>query len=196
MTPAITLLQNRRARGLLPSCAGHVWLASIVALAVVLVGADAASAAILKRVGPADLQAESIVAGADGNLWLGGEGAITRMTPAGVVTTFDAGSAESSDLQLAAGPDGNVWFTDFGANLVGRITPLGMVTKFSAGIPPRSGPLDIAAGPDGNMWFTEPSIGRVARVTPLGLITQFSAGIIPRSGLSGITGGPRLSEVS
>ena len=190
MTPAITLLQNWRARGLLPSCARHVWLASIVALAVVLAGADAASAAILKRVGPADVEAESIVAGADGNLWLGGEDVITRMTPAGVVTTYDAGSAASTGLQLAAGPDGNVWFTDFGANLVGRITPLGMVTKFSAGIPPRSGPLDIAAGPDGNMWFTEPTIGRVARVTPLGLITQFSAGISPRSGLSGITGGP------
>src|ERR1700712_2622650 len=112
------------------------------------------------------------------------------MTRGGVATTCRAGSAGSQGLQIAAGPDANVWFTDFGANLVGRITLSGKVTKFSAGIPPHSGPLDIAAGPDGNVWFTEPTIGRVARITSAGLVTQFSAGITPHSGLSGITGGP------
>ena len=135
-----------------------------------------------------DLQPQTIAAGADGNLWFDGDGAIGRMTPTGDVTRFEDG-IDGSDLRVAAGPDGNIWFSDFDNDRVGRITPSGKVVMFSAGITRGSGPFDITAGPDGNVWFTEPTIGRVARITPRGEVTEFAAGITPRSGLSAITTG-------
>ena len=52
-----------------------------------------------------------------------------------MVTEFSAGiSAKAEPFSITAGPDGNLWFTEWGANRIGRITPSGVVTEFSAGI--------------------------------------------------------------
>jgi streptogramin lyase len=50
-----------------------------------------------------------IVAGSDGNIWFSGSGlAVTRITPAGQVTSF--GAAGGADiLDIVAGPDGGIW---------------------------------------------------------------------------------------
>ena len=48
-----------------------------------------------------------------------------------VVTEFSAGA---DAFAITAGPDGNLWFTETGANGIGRITPAGVVTEFSPGI--------------------------------------------------------------
>ena len=86
-----------------------------------------------------------------------------------------AGPVLASPADIAAGSDGNMWFTEPGANRIGRITPTGVVTEFSAGISRRSLPLGIAAGPDGNLWFTETGFcseegcvggNRIGRITP------------------------------
>jgi hypothetical protein len=58
---------------------------------------------------------------------------------------------------IVQGPDGSLWFTETGADEIGRMTPAGALTEFplpavaepagSTGPPP--GPTAIAAGPDG-----------------------------------------------
>jgi streptogramin lyase len=105
------------------------------------------------------LQPFEIVAGADGNLWFNQphpsapQGEIGRITPSGalMLVTLPNGGRPSG---VALGPDGNVWFTDSGANTVGRITPAGVLRQFA--LPTRSAmPYGIAAGADGRMWFAE-----------------------------------------
>ena len=87
---------------------------------------------------------------------------------------------------IAAGPDGNLWFTEGGANKIGRITPAGVITEFP--VPADTGP-GIVAGPDGNLWFVEQNGNRIGRITPEGFVTEFP---VPTSASapSGIAAGP------
>src|SRR5260370_769374 len=63
---------------------------------------------------------------------------------------------------MAAGRDGNLWFTESGANKIGRITPAGAVTEFA--VPTgNSQPEGITAGPDGSIWFTESNASKIGR---------------------------------
>lgn len=106
------------------------------------------------------------------------------------ITEFDTGLAPVSEPRnLTRGPDGNVWFTESGADRIGRVTPYGEVTEFSAGITHGSLPWDIATGPDGNLWFTETDGQRIGRITPEGAVTEFPAGVESRSP-RGIAAGP------
>jgi streptogramin lyase len=134
-----------------------------------------------------------IVAGPDGNLWFTQPNAnasrIGRITPAGVVTTFQLATG-TRPYGITVGPDGNLWFTQRGNHAIGRITPTGTVTEFSAGITPGSTPLAITTGADGNLWFTEFEGDRIGRITPTGTVTEFSGGITPGSAPYGITAGP------
>jgi streptogramin lyase len=145
---------------------------SLVAGPIAAVGADAIGTVRIYKSGVQS--PEQITAGPDGNLWFTSisNSTISRMTPAGAVTTF-SGPGIVSPFDITAGPDGNVWFTNRGASSVGRITPSGVVTAF----PVDPGPFGITAGPDGNLWFTtgislanDPSIGRI---TPAGVVTMF-----------------------
>jgi streptogramin lyase len=124
---------------------------------------------------PADLS--SIVAGPDGNLWFteGQSNRIGRITPTGVITEFSSGITNGVNQftglpnfpepdGIAAGPNGNLWFTEFGADRVGRITPSGVVTEFGAGIGAAAQSIGITAGPDGNLWFAEYAGHRIGRV--------------------------------
>ncbi len=89
---------------------------------------------------------------------------------------------------IAAGPDGNLWFTEFGANKIGKITPAGVVTEY--GIPTaNSQPFGITAGPDGNLWFTELNANRIGKITPGGVVTEYVIPT-PNSQPFAITAGP------
>src|SRR5262249_51228760 len=60
----------------------------------------------------------------------------------------------STPTGIASGSDGALWFTEAGANKIGRITTTGVIAEFvipTAG----SNPQGIASGPDGALWFTE-----------------------------------------
>jgi len=115
----------------------------------------------------------AIVAGPDGNLWFTQsttsgsplKGAIGRITPNGVITTF-ALPEGSRAYGLAAGPDRNIWFTDSGGNTVGRISTAGAIRQFALSRR-NAQPIAITAGPDGRMWFTEGSwIGSIGVTVP------------------------------
>jgi virginiamycin B lyase len=87
-----------------------------------------------------------------------------RSTPA-AVTEFPLATATPAPQGITAGPDGNLWYTDPGANKVGRLTPAGAITEFT--LPTAaSDPRGIAAGPDGALWFAEFGTDRIGRIDP------------------------------
>ena len=61
---------------------------------------------------------------------------IGKITPAGVITEYPAGSVPgSSPWGIAAGPDGNIWFTEVYSHKIGKLDPdTGDVTHYSDGI--------------------------------------------------------------
>jgi virginiamycin B lyase len=67
---------------------------------------------------------------------------------------------------IAAGPDGALWFTEWGANGVGRIDPSGAIERQPL---PTAGsePHGLAVGADGAVWVALER-GALARVTPPG----------------------------
>jgi streptogramin lyase len=106
-----------------------------------------------------------ITVGPDGNLWFSetNNGAVGRVTPAGAVTEFAAGSG----FGIAAGPDGNLWTTLSFADALARTTTGGLTgPPFPVGSQPRS----IVAGPDGNLWFTEYAATKIGVVNPAGTL--------------------------
>jgi len=80
------------------------------------------------------------------------------------------------------GPDGALWFTELGANKIGRITTQGAITSF---VVPAfdDGPNGITNGPDGALWFTDGN--GAARITTGGTVTHEWTG---NSGFGIITG--------
>jgi virginiamycin B lyase len=126
-------------------------------------------------------EATSVVAGSDGNLWVGLiEGRIARVTMAGVVTYFTLGYSTplpgiGGPYSLALGPDGNVWYALPTLDVVGKITPDGAVTNY-----PTLGlsPFAIGPGSDGELWFVgngAVSGGVAARMTTQGNLQAFGA---------------------
>lgn len=129
-----------------------------------------------------------ISSGPDGNLWITqanpefGQGAITRLTPAGNVTQF---AWDGYPWEIVFGPDGNLWFTEAEPpNRIGRITTAGVRTEFR--LPSGGYSLGIATGSDGNLWVTQVNPGRIGRMTPSGNLTQFAVPFPPGA----ITTGP------
>src|SRR5712692_4088413 len=91
----------------------------------------------------------------------------------------------SSPSAIALGGDGAQWFTEEGANRVGRIAPDGTLTEYPVPTA-NAGLAGIASGPDGNIWFTETKGNKVARLVPAtGQMTEFAAG----TGVGGIVAG-------
>jgi virginiamycin B lyase len=126
-----------------------------------------------------------LTVGPDGNVWVvhqefvGGDGAINRVTASGQVTEL----LWSGAYRITTGPDGNLWFTDLFRD-IGRMTPAGQVTYFST--PQSPSPMDISIGSDGNVWFTYFQLTRVGRITPAGVVTELE---VPAF-LNRVTSGP------
>ncbi|MEO8605164.1 MAG: hypothetical protein ABI629_21530 [bacterium] len=55
---------------------------------------------------------------------------VARITTAGVVTELGTPSPGSVPLYITLGPDGAMWFSESGANRLGRIARDGRITKF------------------------------------------------------------------
>ena len=61
-------------------------------------------------------------------LWCAG---LVGVAGAATITEFAILTASSNPTAITAGPDGALWFTERGANKIGRITPAGIITEFS-----------------------------------------------------------------
>jgi virginiamycin B lyase len=117
----------------------------------------------------------------------GGPPAIGQLTAEGAMTEFPLPTTQanpmgvpdmgSSPLAITAGPDDALWFTEAGADQIGRITAEGIITEYP--LPSRSrmhaNPEGITAGPDGAVWFTEALANQLGRIGPAsGAITEFT----------------------
>ena len=139
----------------------------------------------------ASSQPNGITVGPDGAIWFTEDNfytspAIGRITTAGVITQYPAGSAQYG---IAAGPDGALWFTEDPGDKIGRMTTGGVFTEY----PVPSGasqPLGIVGGPDGALWFTEQNTNKVGRITTAGAATEFTVTTPNDIGPRGITVGP------
>lgn len=118
--------------------------------------------------------------GPDGNIWAAGAvaGAIVRITPQNVQTSFVVPTPYSFPQEIVAGKDGAMWFTETSGNNIGRITTSGKITEYP--IPTQwADPLGIACGPDGTIWFAESGQNQIGKLDPAtGTITEF---VIPGS---------------
>ncbi len=83
---------------------------------------------------------------------------------AGTITEFPVPIAGSEPWGITLGPDGKMWFTDPGANKIGRITTSGTVTEFLLPSGGGSFPQRIASGRGNKVWFTE-EIAKIGRIT-------------------------------
>jgi uncharacterized protein (TIGR03437 family) len=87
-------------------------------------------------------------------------------------TEYPLGTAMSQPSGIAAGPDGALWFTESGANQIGRITTAGTITEYR--VPTAaSEPTGITKGPDGALWFAEYGAKKIGRVTVAGVVTEY-----------------------
>src|ERR1051326_1626975 len=93
-----------------------------------------------------------------------GISAAATLCPAQIaITEYPVTTSGSLPYGITAGPDGNIWFTENGANKIGKITPNGVVTEYpipTAG----SSPTDITAGSDNALWFTEYNGQQIGRI--------------------------------
>ena len=108
-----------------------------------------------------------------------GPPAIGRITPDGTMAEFAVPTAGGNGLivpgsetlprGIMTGPDGAMWFTESGANQIGRITADGVITEYP--IPGRetekSWPTGPVPGPDGALWFYDTYAGTLGRIDPV-----------------------------
>ena len=113
----------------------------------------------------------------------------------GSLSEFVLPASQSVPEGITMGPDGALWFTEYGANSIGRITPGGKITTYP--LPTfDANPQSITVGPDGALWFTEWYANKIGRITTSGSIREFSlptCGSCPggkRLGPYGIAKGP------
>jgi virginiamycin B lyase len=123
---------------------------------------------------PRLFDAGPIVRGPDGNVWIGetpntlASGRIARVTPLGVISTFDVGG-QGGPSTLGSG-GGSIWFS--GAGYVGKMHTDGTFVK----LPLQPGTCvghAIVEGPDRNMWFTDPCSKSIGRITQAGVVAEF-----------------------
>ena len=90
----------------------------------------------------------------------------------GAVSEFPTAPG-SRPLAIAAGADGGLWFTEIGANKIGRMTTDGVLTGEWTVPTPNSQPDGIAIGPDGSVWFAEVIGNKIGRLRPDRTITEY-----------------------
>jgi virginiamycin B lyase len=79
----------------------------------------------------------------------------------------------SRPLAIVTGRDGALWFTENGANRIGRMTSAGVLTDEWTVPTPNSQPDGIAIGPDGSVWFAEVLGNKIGRLRPDRAIVEY-----------------------
>jgi len=163
-------------------------LAGIALTGVQPVGAVRANAVVAPTLGTAtvtvpmqSMQFSDTTLGPDGNLWATGweqtnNGQlkrIWRITPTGVVTTFNA-SACTTSSSITSGSDGNLWFI-CSTNSVAKITPSGTISTVTVTVGEYVWGSSIDTGSDGNLWIVPAAMNnrKTTRLTTAGVATIF-----------------------
>jgi virginiamycin B lyase len=90
-----------------------------------------------------------------------------RCLPSTVTELPALPTTSAAPTGITSAPDGSLWFTERGANQLGRLSPSGVLTEYA--VPTAaSAPEQIAASPDGFVWFTERYGRKIGRVSEAG----------------------------
>jgi virginiamycin B lyase len=150
----------------------------IAALALLLVGATAASAS--QRLTTYTLPAEfalpnDMTVGPDGATWVTDSslGRIWRIAPNGKIRFYELGQMPGA-ITVA---DGSLWVADAGGDAIHRVETDGSATSYP--LDANSFPTSIELGPDGALWFTEGRDDEIGRITLDGEVTEYP---IPTAG--------------
>jgi streptogramin lyase len=132
-----------------------------------------------------------ITIGPDGRLWFTESNDTIGSSSIGAITTGGGVSHYAlpalSDPSGITSTGGALWFTEFGANVIGRISTTGVIAPPSPG---GNQPSGIAAGSDGALWFTETAGNAIGRITTAGSLTNEFAVPTPNSAPGDIAAGP------
>lgn len=102
--------------------------------------------------------------------------------PVAAVRQFRLPTPGAEPVDVVAGPDGSIWFTEFGADKVGRISASGVLSEYR--VPQvHAEPYQLAVGPGGVIWFTEWLTGKVGRISPGGRVAQVA---LPKGSAGGL----------
>ena len=120
-----------------------------------------------------------IAAAPDGSVWYTdmGRNVVSRMTPAGAVSSVAIDTPIVRLGRLAVAPDGAAWFAEATSYSITRAKD-GALTRY----PFRSflgGPYGVAVAPDGAVWATLQAGNQLLRIAPEGSIEAFN---LPRPG--------------
>ncbi len=169
----------------------HLWVTlSPAAIGRFSTGGDFTAFPIPSVFGGTHSYPYSITKGPDAALWFIANDAgrhIVRIDSTGKMQGHPV-PAGSRPEWLTLGSDGALWFTDAGANKIGRMSATGAVTEFSVPTP-NAGLTGICQGPDGKLWFLEDAANKVGTVTTAGSFHEYAIPT-PYSGAFGIVAGP------
>jgi RHS repeat-associated protein len=141
---------------------------------------------------------QSLVAGADGNVWVAEAGSkeLAAFTPTGGLVR--AVALAQSPYDITSAPNGSLWFTETGpTSYVGTVSTSGTGLAQYA-LPTAATPQGITPGTDGNIWFVEYGTSLVGKITPQGSITTYalSANSRPESIVAGSDGNLWVTEAA
>ena len=116
-----------------------------------------------------------------GNFYVANYGGTTvsKVTPAGVVSTFATGL--NNPFSLAFDSSGNLFVANVGSNTVSEVTPAGVVSTFATGF---NGPQGLAFDAAGNLFVANAGVNTVSEVTPAGVVSTFASGFNAPQGLA------------
>ncbi len=136
-----------------------------------------------------------IIAGANGVMWFTEPPAHNIATiptfSSTAVIEYRVAWANATPKFIANGPAQNtMYFTDPGANAIGRITTTGAVSGPFA-IPTASAdPADIVEGPDNNMWFCEYAAAKIGHLNATTNVVDREYALAPGANPTAIVIGP------
>ena len=121
----------------------------------------------------ANLEPVGLAVGPDGAAWFtdAPAGVVSRLTPAGELTSFPLQTKVAKLGQIALARDGSLWFAEGNAQSITRLkdgkferTPIPFVL---------GGPVGGAVAPDGTVWSTLLAANQVMRIAPDGSTDLF-----------------------
>ncbi|HEX6461880.1 MAG TPA: hypothetical protein VFZ58_01250 [Candidatus Saccharimonadales bacterium] len=106
---------------------------------------------------------QEIIVGPDNNLWFTQSYRyITKLTTAGVMTSYPTITTTSHPVGLAIGPDNNLWFGDNNNSKIIRSTTAGAMTEYT--IPTAGSAVRSLARAGNYLWFTERLTNKIGRI--------------------------------
>ena len=104
---------------------------------------------------------------------------MSKVTPAGVVSTFASGFNDPVGLAFDAA--GNLYVANVGNDTVSEVTPAGAVSTFASGF---NDPNGLAFDAAGNLYVANIGNDTVSKVTPAGVVSTFASGFNDPDGLA------------